>query len=457
MSVGGFFWYAGAFALALGILIVVHEFGHFTAARLCNVKVLRFSVGFGKTLLMRRCGRDGTEWALAAFPLGGYVKMLDEREGEVATADLPRAFNRQGIGRRALIVVAGPLANLLLAVVIYWGVFMQGSEELRPVLAVPPVASIAARAGILERETVRAVGGKSILTWQELRWEVTRQVIDRQTVQIESMNSKGEIFHRSLDIADLAPSALEGDLLGDMGLTLFRPRLKPVIGQVAADSPAALVGMLPGDEVVAIDGSPIAYWDELANTIRQSAQQKLVIDILRDNARRTVLVVPVAINENGRSIGRIGIAVRETPALHDDMLVTVQLSPPAALARAVTQTWDTAVFSLRMIGRMVGGELSWKNVSGPVTIADYAGQSASMGAMHYLRFLALISISLGVLNLLPIPILDGGHLMYYLAELIKGGPLSERVMEIGQQIGLALLLLLMAFAFYNDFNRLVSG
>ncbi|OHC66321.1 MAG: RIP metalloprotease RseP [Rhodocyclales bacterium GWA2_65_20] len=457
MSVGGFFWYAGAFALALGILIVVHEFGHFVAARLCGVKVLRFSVGFGKPLLSRRWGRDGTEWSLAAFPLGGYVKMLDEREGPVADEEAHRAFNRQSVGRRALIVVAGPLSNLLLAVVIYWGSNMVGTEELRPVLGTPPAGSIAARAGVQERETVRAVSGKAIITWQDLRWELVQQAVDREPVKLDVISPNGEIAFRSLDIADLAPSALEGDLLKEVGLILFRPRLKPVIGRVLDGSPAAAAGMAAGDEVVAVDGRPIAAWNELSAAIRAAPGRQLTLEILRAGTPRVVAVVPATAEEGGKPIGRIGIAAREEPGERAGLVVTVQMGPLAALGSAVVKTWETSIFSLRMIGRMISGDLSWKNVSGPVTIADYAGQSAHMGASHYLKFLALISISLGVLNLLPIPILDGGHLMYYLFEIIKGGPLSERIMEIGQQVGLAILLLLMAFAFYNDINRLVSG
>lgn len=453
----GFLWYLWAFALALGILIVVHEFGHFIVARACGVKVLRFSVGFGKTLVSRRWGKDGTEWSIAAFPLGGYVKMLDEREGDVAPEEAHRAFNRQSIGRRALIVMAGPLANLLLPVCIYWGVFLQGTEELRPVLAAPVAGSIAARSGVGEHETVRAVAGKPIETWQDMRWELVRQAVDRQPVTLQVTNPKGDIAFHTLDLTGLPDSALEGDLPTELGLKLFLPHLPAIIGQVAAGSPAAASGMAPGDEVTAVDGRPVAAWSELAAAIRDAPGKRLSLEILRNGATKQVGVVPSVIQDNGKTIGRIGIAVREDPKLHSEMTILVKFGPWAAMQRAVAQTFETSVFTLRMMGRMVVGELSWKNVSGPVTIADYAGQSARMGVMPYLKFLALISISLGVLNLLPIPILDGGHLMYYLAELIKGGPLSERVMEIGQQIGLAILLLLMAFAFYNDINRLISG
>jgi regulator of sigma E protease len=457
VTAGGLLWYVGAFAVALGILIVVHEFGHFLVARLCGVKVLRFSIGFGKVLLSRRWGRDGTEWSIAAFPLGGYVKMLDEREGPVSEDELHRAFNRKGLGRRALIVLAGPLSNLLLAVAIYWGVYMQGTEELRPVLGAPVAGSVAARSDIHERETVRSVAGNAVETWQDMRWELVRQAVNREPVKLETVDPKGQLAFHTLDLTQLPENALEGDLPTALGLKLYLPRLPAVIGQVAAGSPAAVAGMAPGDEVIAIEGRPVSAWNEVAAAIREAPGMRLALDFRRNGSAKRVELVPNRVEEGGKTIGRIGIAVQEDPSVHAEMTVLVKFAPWGALLRATEQTWDMSVFTLRMIGRMVVGELSWKNVSGPVTIADYAGQSARMGAGPYLKFIALVSISLGVLNLLPIPILDGGHLMYYLAELIKGRPLSERVMEIGQQVGLAILLLLMAFAFYNDINRLISG
>ncbi|MGE5467135.1 MAG: RIP metalloprotease RseP [Ignavibacteria bacterium] len=457
MSFGGFLWYVGAFAVALGVLIVVHEFGHFIAARACGVKVLRFSVGFGRVLFSRRWGKDGTEWSLSAFPLGGYVKMLDEREGPVAPEEAGRAFNRQTLWRRAVVVLAGPLANLLLAVCIYWGVFVQGTEELRPVLGAPVAGSLAARAGIQERETVKSVAGKPVVTWQDLRWELVRQAVNRAGAVLETTSPNGDIAFRTLALGELPAEALEGDLMSAAGLRPHLPRLPAVIGDVMRGSAAAKAGIAPGDEVLAVAGKPISSWAELAGAIRGAPGKPLSLRVRRADGERDIEVNVDTAGEGAKAIGRIGIAAREQPGVHDEMMVLVKLGPWDALVRAAEQTWDTSAFTLRMIGRMVVGQASWRNVSGPVTIADYAGQSARMGMSHYLRFLALISISLGVLNLLPIPILDGGHLMYHLAELIKGRPLSERVMEIGQQIGLAILVMLMAFAFYNDINRLISG
>ncbi len=457
MNVGHISFYLGAFALALGVLIVVHELGHLIVARLCGVKVLRFSVGFGRTLLMKRLGADQTEWAISAFPLGGYVKMLDEREGPVEPHELPRAFNRQPIWRRFLVVAAGPLSNLLLAIFLYWVLFMQGSEELRPVLGVPPAASAAAAAGVQDGEIVRSVNGKPVVTWQELRWEFTQVALDHAPVLLEVVNARQEMTVRKIETQILTEADLEGDLLTHLGLQLYHPQIKPVVGEVTEGSVAAQSGIRAGDEFIAVAGESVASWNEVVRIVRKSAGLPLWFKLQRGAAILNIQVTPAIVEEGGQHIGRIGIMVREDSSLHAAMFTTVHYGPLAAFSKATMQTWDTSIFSLKMIGRMIVGELSWKNLSGPVTIADYAGQSANLGWMPYLRFLALISISLGVLNLLPIPILDGGHLLYYIAEIVKGGPLSERVMEIGQQIGLTLLLMLMAFAFYNDINRLVSG
>lgn len=458
MTMHGFIWVLGAFLLALAVLIVVHELGHYTVARLCNVKILRFSVGFGHPLWSRCYGRDGTEWTLSAFPFGGYVKMLDEREGEVLPQDLPRAFNRQGIGRRSLIVMAGPLANLVLAVCLYWVLFMGGVEELRPVLAAPVAGTPAAAAKVGAGETVRAVSGVPIATWTELRWEILRRVLDREMIVIETVDTRKNITLYRLEIDTLDHDALDGDLTALMGLRLMRPELPPIIGSIQGGTPAAAAGLLPEDRVLSIDGRPIDSWHELARSIREAGNLSIRLEVMRSEQLVIVQVTPeVKTDRKGTQVGHIGIGVREDPELRQRMLITVRYGAMASLERALNQTWETSVLSLRMIGRMLTGDLSFRNISGPVTIADYAGQSARMGGDHYLRFLALISISLGVLNLLPIPVLDGGHLMYYLAEFIKGGPLSERVMEIGQQIGLTLLALLMTLAFYNDINRLVSG
>ena len=457
MTPGNFIFYLGAFALTLGILIVVHELGHFAVARLVGVKVLRFSVGFGRPLWLRRFGTDRTEWVISAFPLGGYVKMLDEREGPVEAHELPRAFNRLPVAKRILVVAAGPIANLLLAVLIHWLLFMHGVEALRPVLAAPPAATAAAAAGVQDEETVRSVDGKSIATWQELRWQLLQDALAHKAVSLEVINRRQQIAYRRIETAGLAAADVEADLPQRLGLLLYRPKLKPLVGKVMPGSAAAQAGIHAGDLFLAVDGRPLDSWNQVATLIRQAPGRPLQFELQRNGARLRLQATPAVAEEDGRTVGRLGIMVKDDPALRAQMLTEVRYGMFVSLAKAATQTSDTALLSLKMIGRMISGEISWHNLSGPVTIADYAGQSARLGLAQYLAFLALISISLGVLNLLPIPVLDGGHLLYYVVEIIKGGPLSERVMEIGQQIGLFLLLLLMAFAFYNDINRLLSG
>ncbi|MER2553625.1 MAG: RIP metalloprotease RseP [Thauera sp.] len=449
--------YLVPFALALGLLILVHELGHYLVARWCGVKVLRFSIGFGKPLLVRRAGRDGTEWALAAFPLGGYVKMLDEREGPVAAEELHRAFNRQSVYRRFAVVAAGPLANFLLAIVLYWGLSVAGTDELLSRVALSDTPAIAQAAGVRDGDLVVAVDAEPVRSWQELRWVLLRHALDSGAVVLRVRTLEDVDAFRRLDLAGVAIDEGNTDLIARIGLKPWRPQIPPVIGRIAANSAAERAGMQGGDRVLTIAGAPIESWTELVRVVRNSPDRALAFELDRDGRVVVLEVTPEAAEEGGERIGRIGVGVAEPAPGGVAMFGEVRYGVFEGLSRAVAQTWDTSVLSLKMIGRMLTGEISWKNLSGPVTIADYAGQTAQLGWSHYLKFIALISISLGVLNLLPIPVLDGGHLLYYTVEIIKGGPIPERVMEVGQQIGLALLVMLMAFAFYNDINRLISG
>jgi len=450
--------YLVPFAIGLGILIAVHEYGHYWVARRCGVKVQRFSIGFGRPLFRWRAGKDGTEWALGAFPLGGYVKMLDEREGPVAPHELHRAFNRQTVGRRIAIVAAGPLANLLLAALLYWGLNLVGVEELRSRVSIVDGPSAAATAGLVEGDLVTRVDGDEIRSWQDLRWALLRHALDEGKVAIEAERDGAVPRVVELDLTGFELSEGGPDLLLQLGLRPYRPALPPVVGRLVAGGPAERAGMHPGDRVVAIGGESVDTWEQMVERIRPAAGHPLAFEVDRAGARLTMDVTPEsATDKRGEPFGRIGVAVAESAAARDALFTTVRYGPLEGLTRAVRQTWETATLTLSMMGRMLTGEVSWKNLSGPVTIADYAGQSARLGLDHYIKFLALISISLGVLNLLPIPVLDGGHLLYYSIELVKGGPIPERLMEIGQQIGLALLVMLMAFALYNDISRLVSG
>ncbi|MGH8766406.1 MAG: RIP metalloprotease RseP [Burkholderiales bacterium] len=446
-----------SFIVALGVLIVVHEYGHYLAARLCNVRVLRFSVGFGKPLLVRRLGPDATEWMIAAIPFGGYVKMLDEREDKVRPEEAHRAFNRQGVWRRVLIVVAGPVFNFLFAIAVYTGLYMYGLPEARPVLAAPAAGTLAQTAGFAAGDTVRSIEGGTIATWQDLRWRVLQGALQREALRFEVSGARGDIAVHLLDLRTFPSEDVESDALEKMGLRLFRPSLDPVIGRVIGGSAGERAGLRAGDRVLRAEGVRVATWDQLVQAVRAKPSAVLRLDIERDGVQMRIDVLPDAVTENGMRIGRIGAAPHIPAADSDRIVVRMSYGPLESVAKAAVKTWDISIFSLRMLGKMLIGEVSWKHLSGPVTIADYAGQSAQMGWLSYATFLALISISLGVLNLLPIPLLDGGHLLYYAVELVKGSPVSERAMELGQRLGLALLLVMMAFAFYNDLNRLFSG
>jgi regulator of sigma E protease len=444
-----------AFILALAVLIVVHEYGHYLVARLCGVKVLRFSVGFGRTLVSKRFRPGGTEWVIAALPLGGYVKMVDEREGAVAAEDRPYAFNRKSVWRRFAIVAAGPMANFLLAIVLYWGLFMSGVPDARPLIAAPAPGSIAAGAGLARGDTLLGINGEPVSGWQDARWRIMQLAVAHAQADLEVLDRAGHLSWKKLDMAGFDIEGLEGDPVARIGLKLYRP--DAVIGRTLPGSVAEKNGLQRGDRILEVEGRPIATWDEFVLAIRGHPGASMRLRVAGRSGEAEVTLTPDAVGERGRTIGRIGAEPLMDAEEMKNLFTVVRHGPVDAMRLAVSKTWDTTVFSLKMIGKMMVGEVSWRNLSGPVTIADYAGQSAQAGWNSYLVFLAIISISLGVLNLLPIPLLDGGHLLYYTVEVFKGSPVSDKAMEMGQRVGLALLLVLMAFAFYNDINRLFSG
>jgi regulator of sigma E protease len=454
-----FLFYLAAFIVALGPLIVAHELGHYWVARWCGVKVLRFSIGFGKPLRTWVRGTDRTEWVLAAIPLGGYVKMLDEREGTVAPEELPRAFNRQNVWKRIAIVIAGPLANLLMAIVLYWALFMHGVPGIRPIVDVPVQASAAAMAGFQKGDVIRNVAGEPTPTWQEARWELLKHAVRKNTVEVQVMAEEGSPVSRKLDMSGLTASDLDGDFVRVLGLSRLRLLGAPEVASLTAGAAAERAGIQVGDEIIAINNIGIESAEQATRIIREHADKVLVVELRRsNNAIPPLQVTPDRVSDtDGRPVGRIGAMLQPAQRAMERYRVNLSYGPVDSLVKAVEKTWDTAIFSLKMLGKMAIGEVSLKNLSGPITIADYAGQSAKLGWIPYITFLALISISLGVLNLLPIPLLDGGHLMYYIVEVFKGSPVSDYTMEIGQRVGMGLLLLMMVFAIYNDFNRLISG
>ncbi|MBI3903441.1 MAG: RIP metalloprotease RseP [Nitrosomonadales bacterium] len=446
-----------AFVVAIGVLVMFHELGHYWVARLCDVKVLRFSIGFGKVIYVKKFAGGETEWAISAVPLGGYVKMLDEREGEVAEHEVQRAFNRKPIAQRMAIVVAGPVANLLLAIVLYWVLFMHGVPGIKPVLGEVPPQTPAAVARLQAQETILSIAGKPVPSWQDLNWILLDAAMRGETVHIEGRTVQGVGLQHELDLGSVEPADLDGDFLQKLGVQLYQPLVQPIIGKLTEGGVAQRAGLRADDRIVRADGHDIAQWKELVEIVRSHPGSALHLEVERAGSQLLMEVTPDAASEAGKPVGKIGAAPFVEPHAFDAMLTEISYAPYAAFAQAVRKTWETASVSLRMMGKMVLGEVSMKNLSGPLTIADYAGQSAQMGAVAYLGFLALISISLGVLNLLPIPLLDGGHLLYHTIELIKGSPVSDKAWEVGQNVGIVLLFTMMAFALYNDISRLILG
>jgi regulator of sigma E protease len=442
-----------AFAITLGVLVVFHELGHYVVARLAGVKVLRFSIGFGRIVWQRRFGRDRTEWALSSIPLGGYVKMADEREGAVAPEDLARAFNRQSVWRRIAIVAAGPIANLLLAVLLFTGTYVAGIPGQRALLAEPPPASAAAAADVRGGDLVVAVDGEPVGSWQDLRWRVVRaQGHDSVTLTLVRDDEPTAPVTRALSLAAMQTSDWEGNPLTMLGL---RADLgPPVVDQVLPGKPAERAGVHAGDRIAAVDGKPMSSPSDVATLTNAHPGDTLVYRIVRGTATLEVPVTVEAVDQNGRRVGQAGVRLRVDPEAAQRSAVIVRYGLGEALAQGARKTWELSAFTVRMLGRIVTGDASLRNISGPLTMADIAGQSAQAGPLVFVSYLALISISLGVLNLLPVPLLDGGHLLYYLAELVKGSPVSDRAFEVGQRIGMAMLAVLMALALFNDVSRL---
>ncbi|MGE8568609.1 MAG: RIP metalloprotease RseP [Achromobacter sp.] len=437
-----------AFAVALGSLITFHELGHYWVARLCGVKVLRFSLGFGKVIL-RRTDKHGTEWAVSALPLGGYVKMQDEAPAGATPAEAASAFNNKPVGQRIAIVAAGPLFNLILAVFLYAGLNMAGTDEPQAIIAQPTAQSPAAQAGLLAGDRILAIDGQEVASWSDARWRLMDVLSTGGRALVEVSTPSGSVQQRELNLPPNAMDPSAGDPLAAAGIRLAQP--KPGVRAVNDGGEGQAAGLRTGDTIVAINGQPTPETGSVIKQIQQSAGQTLTLTLLRDGANISLNVTPRPEMVNGQEIGRLGVQLGG-----DVPMVTVRYGLFESVWLGAVRTWDTAWFSLRMMGRMVTGDVSWRNVSGPVTIADYAGQTARIGIVAYIAYIALISISLGVLNLLPIPMLDGGHLLYYLVEIVRGSPPPARWIDIGQRAGIGLLAGLMGLALFNDFTRLFT-
>ncbi len=445
-----------SFVVALGILITVHEFGHFWVARRLGIKVLRFSIGFGPALWSRTGKVDSTEYVVAAIPLGGYVKMLDEREEEVAEEELSRSFNRQSLAVRMAVVTAGPLFNFLFAIFAYWLVFVSGDVGTRPVIGEVAPASIAAQAGFQVDDEILSVADRDTGTWESVVYTLLSESAGTGDVTVKVRDSRGIEIPRNLSTAQLAGVMEESNFIGSVGLQVRRPILPAVVGELVAGESAQRSGLQSGDKILSIAGKPVADWAGLVEYVRAHPDQTAEITLERSSQSMDMQLQIGKRKLGDKVIGRIGAGVDVPEGLFDEYRSEIRLGPVAAIGASMTKTWDMSVFMLRMLGRMVTGKASLDNLGGPISIAQTAGKSASIGAVYFLKFLAIVSISLGVLNLLPVPVLDGGHLLFFLIEGIKGSPPSEQAQMLGQKIGLTALLLLMGLAFYVDISRLLG-
>lgn len=446
------------FIVAIGVLVTFHEFGHYWVARKAGVKVLRFSIGFGRPLYTWRRNVDGDEieYVIAAIPLGGYVKMLDEREGPVSEKELDRAFSNQPVIRRALIVFAGPAFNFILAICLYWVTFMMGTTVDRPFVGQLEPNTMAAQAGFHVKDEVLSVEGDDVNSWNEFRLAVLDHGLNGGDLLIQVKTASGKDVTRVLPLGETKLLEGDGDIFDRIGFQQWWPQIKPQIGGVMESGAAASAGLEKGDVVLTVDGHRITDWLDLVELIRKKPNQPMNFTIDRDGEEIEKVVIPQSREVDDQIQGYIGAYQHIPDEVRDELIRHIEYTPVDALSKAFVKTYDMSALTLRVLWKMVAGEASLSNISGPITIATYAGVTASIGLVAFFSFLAVISVSLGVLNLLPIPMLDGGHLFYYLIEVIKGSPVSEAFELRGQQVGMAILALLMSVAIFNDISRLLQ-
>ncbi|ELI6449540.1 sigma E protease regulator RseP [Photobacterium damselae] len=449
----GFLWNLGAFLLALGILIAVHEFGHFWVARRCGVYVERFSIGFGKAIWQRK-GKDGTEYTLAMIPLGGYVKMLDERVEAVPEHQRHMAFNNKKLWQRSAIVAAGPFANFVFAVFAYWVVYLIGVPAVKPVIGEVAPQSIAAQGGIAPGMELKSISGIETPDWESVNMAMISHIGDKQmAVTLTEPHSNVDI-KRTLNLTDWSYDPERENVLTTLGLTPYTPAITLVISQLVDNGAAINAGFQLNDKIIAVDGEPIKQWQTFADLVRENPGKTLNVEVLRDNAPLTLALTPAVKDlKDGSKVGYVGIAPK-VDAWPEDYRINLQFGPLESVAKATEKTWQLVTLTFDMVTKLVTGDVAIKNLSGPISIAKGAGMTADFGLVYFLGFLALISVNLGIVNLLPLPVLDGGHLMFFAIEAVTRRPVSEKIQDIGYRVGSAILVALMAIALFNDFTRL---
>ena len=446
-----FLWSLGSFIVALGVLVAVHEWGHFWVARRCGVKVERFSIGFGKAL-WRRYDKLGTEYVIAAIPLGGYVKMLDERVDQVKEEELSQAFNRQHVLKRIAIIAAGPLTNFIFAIVALFLMYLIGLDTVKPVIGDIQPNTIAASAGLEKGGQVSRIGDRPTVDWEAVNLELISH-IGAQTIRLEVTQESGLSKTYLLDTRDWDFDPEKMSALSSLGIIPFRPAATTQLAYVGKDSAAQRAGLVVDDKIVTLDGTPVQKWEQIVGYVEQRPGQEVQLEVQRNNQFVSLTATIGSREVDGQQKGYLGVASKAEP-WPDSYLFTHQYDPISAIVKATDKTWRLMTLSVEMIGKLITGDVSVKNLSGPISIAQGAGTSAGYGLVYFLSFLALISVNLGIINLLPLPVLDGGHLLYYFIELLTGRPVPESVQEVGFRIGGALLLLLMTIAIFNDVTRL---